>query len=60
MGQDDGSRWKFHPFSSLRLKQSQTCPGHPNRLEEPEKALLLESAPGSDAGGAFRVVDAGR
>ena len=33
--------FKCHPAA-------ETCPGDPNRLEEPERVRLLETAPGDD------------
>ena len=47
MGQDDGSRWVTYVLSVI-LTAAETCPGDPNRLEEPERVRLLETAPGDD------------
>ena len=47
MGQDDGSRWVTYVLSVI-LTAAETCPGDPNRLEEPERVRLLETAPGCD------------
>ena len=46
LGQDDGSRWVTYVLSVILT--AETCPGDPNRLEEPERVRLLETAPGSD------------
>ena len=47
LGQDDGSRWVTYVLSVI-LTAAETCPGDPNRLEEPERVRLLETAPGDD------------
>lgn len=55
MGQDSGHVcFKCHPKTA-----AETWPGDPNRLEEPERVRLLETAPGGDGSDGSGIAQRG-